>query len=145
MLCRSPRKFFQDPVAWHWGRPRAKAAKKKKKKATRILCELLPPPDSLVEHYWPSGAAEGWYKCTCQGEEQTDEGEPASMVLDEDGNVENLYGVTLEDLQWRLISHCPHCNTNTHDTSVCGSPKCGVCNDYRDPEHGSCDSGDSDF
>ena len=72
------------------------------------MCELLPPPDSLVEHYWPSGAAEGWYKCTCQGEEQTDEGEPASMVLDEDGNVENLYGVTLEDLQWRLTSHCPH-------------------------------------
>ena len=87
--------------------------------------------------YWSSRAAEGLYKCTYQGEEQTDEGEPASAVLDQDGNVENLYGVTLEDLQWRLIFHCPLLtlqHRHTRYQCIIWEPKVWGVKRYRDPE-----------
>ena len=123
-----------------------KTVKPQKKKATPLNVmedALLPAAGALVEYYWPSGDAEGWYKCTYQREEKGSEDEMTSVVLDAEGAVENLFGVTLEDLEWRCLYHCDMCRTDTHGVGA----KCGVCRDYRDVNYagGDSDSDDEDF
>jgi hypothetical protein len=115
-------------------------AEKKRGQAATTVHDELPPKDHVIEYFWPSGSSKGWFMATYRGERGGDDGEPESILEEEEGVEVNMCQISVADLDWRLLYPCQFCGKHTRGVKLCMK-----CHEVREVMEGDSSDDDSDY